>query len=169
MKSFNFVFALVVCACVGLSFASSEGNNLLQNQPASRAAVAFSLSSEAEPSDCEKIEETINKEVIEELKTILEKHDPDVFMTKCYSRIYFSWERKDKEEKIQVARDGKLVGKIIFTNCGDYLDIAEVRVDCENKTYRLRESSLEKAKTGAEFVKAFAASIEKNGLPKDKF
>lgn len=163
MKSFNLLFALVVFACIGLSFISSEGNNLLQpNNSNSSAATATVFTG-----DCDGLEDWLQKELLQEVENVLQKHDPHVFMTKCYSRVEFEWEKEDN--RIQKQRNGDSKGTLVFINCNQRVELAKVRVNCTEKSIRLRTSATSPAQTKAEYLESLDAQIKAHGIPNDNF
>ncbi len=170
MKSFNIIFASLLLACAGLSFVVPNNFDAMANANNSRLEISGQsvvenqqIQDDADTVSLEKLNELLNKKLIEPLTKCIEQKDPHLFMTKCYSRMYFDLAKTFKNRKLYT--DRPIRGDLIFVDCTIERHWGQVSIDYNKKEITVRESY----KTGYQPVKTYlnetCAFIEKNGVP----
>jgi hypothetical protein len=168
MKTFNISFAVLLLSCLLLSFIAP--NNLSNSENNTKKPVLENLvfhqnnpAPEADTLSFEALNRFITDELIRPVEFCFEKKDPHMFMTKCYSRIYFQLTNSDKNRMLY--KDYDIRGSIIFNNCNQESRMADIVVNYSMKTISVRESYRGGSQDYKDYLKDICEYINKNGIP----
>jgi len=162
MKKFNSTFALVLIACFLLSFTAI--NNFSSSSKASLhiegAEFSFPSFTNKDSMAAVKIEELVKKELISPIKACMKKHDPNIFMTKCYINVTFELQKEYPSQKVQFNTPMK--GAIIYSGCGSKETMATIWVTHEDEKIVIRESFTTEKETPEAYLDRLCTYFEKN-------
>jgi hypothetical protein len=169
MKTFNISFAVLLLSCLLLSFIAP--NNLSNSTDKLQKPVDENVvfdqqnpSPEADTLSFKALNHFISVELIRPLEFCFEKKDPHMFMTKCYTRIYFQLSNSDRNR--QLYKDYEIRGSIIFNNCNEESRIADLSINYTDKTISVKESYRGASQNYKEYLKDICQYVDKNGVPK---
>lgn len=154
MKSFNIILGFLLIACIGFSFLTTNNFDVVQanadrqvnNEISKKKINANDTISRKE------FQRYMDTELIKPVRTIIEKHNPHVFMTKCYSAVNFELDERYKNTRYPLYKSGGIQGRLVFTECSQNKHMADVYVNLKEKTFTIQESYTSKAKNKEEYV-----------------
>ncbi len=168
MKTFNISFVVLLLSCLLLSFIAP--NNLSISESNSENSVNnivfknIKSSPEADTLSFESLNRFVSVELTRPIEYCFEKKDPHMFMSKCYSRIYF--QLMNSEINSILYKDYDIRGSIIFNDCNQESRMADIVVNYSKKTITVRESYRGGSQDYKDYIKDICSFINKNGIPK---
>lgn len=166
MNRFNFLFATLLLACLVLSFVAP--NNLDEKQvlpSANIAGNAPAIQMDMDTVSREELQKFVSEKLIEPITKCMEKHDPHLFMTKCYSRLEFEISTIRQTGALYI--DTPIKGTLAFIDCSREIKMADVTVNYKTKEIKLKESFKTPPQDLKTYLNDICKYIDKNGVPKE--
>lgn len=163
MKIFNWLFGFVILACLGLSFVTPNNLNRDKAPQATEIAhneVKTTLTLDGDRVTREVLIEYVNKELADPIRACMEKKNPHVFMTKCYSKVSFELDPMLERQK-EFSVDRPIKGTLVFIDCSEPTHLGSVTVNYKKKTIMVKESFRSPEVKAKAFIKDMCQYINK--------
>lgn len=167
MKRFNILFTTLLLACLALSFIAP--NNLDKKQTATIAQTSCEV---LEPQTLnmdtisrEELQKFVSEKLIEPLTNCMEKADPHLFMTKCYSKLEFKLAQKHDWQPLY--KETPIKGHLTFIDCSREIEMGNITIDYTKKEIKVKESFKSPTQDAKTYLNDMCKFISKNGVPKE--
>lgn len=106
----------------------------------------------------------VTSELVTPMKTCYAEAHPHVFMTKCYSDLYFVLDEKNEwGGKLGKIRKGQTVsGMIEFVDCGQKEFVCNIKVNYTDKMIEVKGSFFEEWTPGKDFLKNWCTKVSQS-------
>jgi hypothetical protein len=167
MKKLNQLLAFVVLVSVSLSFVVPNNLNLdtPTNTSIQNVAPKFdSSTSFGDTLEFVELNRMLKKELLNKIETCFEQFNPDIFMTKCYTRVEFRLESSYLNSVLY--KNEEIRGTIYLIDCSYPHRIADLSINFSEKSIMVKESYRTPEVKHREFIKDFCAFL--SPFPKRK-
>ena len=162
MKKINQLFAFVLITSTLLSFIVPNNFTQTVNHTISAENESTVLSAgtmlAGDTLSFVALNRMLTKELLKPLRDCFEKSNPDMFMTKCFTRIEF---RLSPDFMDRVLYKGEIIeGSVILNDCSTPIRIADLVVDFKRKTIDVKESYRTPFMSHKTFLKDFYVFLQ---------
>ena len=109
------------------------------------------------------VNQLVTTQMIDPIVTCFEKKDPHMFMSKCFTRVYFRLTHDQMNRRLYA--DNIIRGTIYLTDCSVESRLADVFIDFEKSAIQVKESYKTDAVDLKTFLSDICSFVEKNGIP----
>lgn len=169
MKSFELLLATILVACVGFSF-THQNNFASTNKVTTKIDKNISTPSTVtiRQNDVDTLSEQelldyVGEELITPIRDCFMEKDPHMFMTKCYTRIFFEPNKRYQYQKFY--KDSNINGSLILIDCSVETRMADIQINYANKTIKVKESFTSPSLTKDKYLNNLCSYVKENGVP----